>query len=108
MNKFPTILFIAAAGLSWLAGCGDGRDHGPKSQSTATIKTSDQPALDPNATPYPLKTCLVSGEELGKMGEPYRLTYKGQEVKLCCRGCEKDFHKEPEKFLQKIAAAAGK
>jgi hypothetical protein len=42
------------------------------------------------------------------MGEPFRFVHKGQEIKLCCKGCEKDFNKEPEKFLQKIAAAPGK
>ena len=102
------ILFVAAAGLLWLGGCGDSRESGSQSKGSVTTQASDQPALDPNAKPYPLKTCLVSGEELGKMGEPYRLTYKGQEIKLCCKGCEKDFNKEPEKHLQKIAAASGK
>jgi hypothetical protein len=75
--------------------------HGVQdSKSTKTLQS--------DVKPYPLKTCVVSGEELGKMGEPFRFTYKGQEIKLCCKGCEKDFNKEPEKFLQKIAGAAGK
>ena len=33
---------------------------------------------------------------------------KGQEIKLCCKGCEKKFYAEPEKRLEKIAAADGK
>ena len=102
-------LCIGMVGLTGLVmagtGCGDGRDH-----NTAAAKAPDAAAaaVEPNAKPYPLKTCVVSGEELGKMGEPFRFTYKGQEIKLCCKGCEKDFNKEPEKFLQKIAAAPGK
>ena len=102
-------LFIGMAGLAGLVlagtGCGDGRDH-----HTPATKAPDAAAagVEPHAKPYPLKTCLVSGEELGKMGEPFRFTYKGQEIKLCCKGCEKDFLKEPEKFMQKIAAASGK
>jgi len=109
MKKTMAILFVAAAGLGWLAGCGDGRDGASHKAGGEAAKAPEaQAPLDPNAKPYPLKTCLVSGEELGKMGEPYRLTYKGQEVKLCCKGCEKDFNKDPEKHLQKIAAAAGK
>jgi len=64
-------------------------------------------AGDPSAKPYPLKTCVVSGEELGKMGEPMRFTYKGQEIKLCCKGCDKDFQKDPGIYLRKIAAATG-
>ena len=102
-------LFIGMVGLTGLVlagtGCGEGRDRNP-----AATKAPDAAAaaVEPNAKPYPLKTCAVSGEELGKMGEPFRLVYQGQEIKLCCKGCEKDFLKEPEKFLQKIAAAAGK
>jgi YHS domain-containing protein len=53
--------------------------------------------------PYPLKTCLVSGEKLDAMGEPYVFNHKGQEIKLCCKGCLKSFNKEPEKFLKKLA-----
>jgi YHS domain-containing protein len=32
-------------------------------------------------------------------------TYKDQEVKLCCKGCRKDFDKDPEKYIAKIRAA---
>ena len=61
---------------------------------------------DTNTVPDMLKTCPVSGEKLGAdMGEPYVFTYKGQEVKLCCKGCKKDFDKNPDKFLKAIRAA---
>ncbi|MCP5517311.1 MAG: TRASH domain-containing protein [Verrucomicrobiales bacterium] len=52
--------------------------------------------------PYPLKTCLVSGEELGSMGKPVGFVYQGQEVRLCCKGCRKDFDKDPKAFLKKL------
>ncbi len=57
------------------------------------------------AKPYPLSTCVVSGEKLGDMGAPYVLTHEGREVKLCCKSCLKDFNKEPAKFTKKIADA---
>ena len=56
--------------------------------------------------PYPLSVCLVSDEKLGDMGEPHVLKYKGREIKLCCDHCEKDFRKEPQKFLAKLDEAA--
>jgi YHS domain-containing protein len=56
--------------------------------------------------PDKLTTCPVSGEKLGEMGKPYVFTYKGQEVKLCCSGCKKDFDKDPAKYLKKIQDAA--
>jgi YHS domain-containing protein len=55
--------------------------------------------------PDKLATCPVSGEKLGEMGKPYVFTYKGQEVKLCCSGCKKDFDKDPAKYIKKIRAA---
>lgn len=57
------------------------------------------------AKPYPLKTCVVSDEKLGEMGEPYVFTHEGKEIKLCCKSCLKDFKKDPAKYLKKIDAA---
>jgi hypothetical protein len=63
---------------------------------------ADQPQ---KAKPYPLKTCVVSGETLGEMGAPHVFTHEGREIKLCCKSCLKDFNKEPAKFVKKIEAA---
>ena len=61
-----------------------------------------------NPTPDKLTTCPVSGDKLGDdMGGPYMFTYKGQEVKLCCKNCKKDFDKDPDKYISKIRAADG-
>ena len=61
------------------------------------------------AKPYPLETCVVSGEKLGgDMGEPYVFTYEGREIKLCCKSCKKDFDKDPAKFVAKVDEAAKK
>ncbi len=58
--------------------------------------------------PYTLKTCIVSGDKLGEMGDPYVYEYKGREIKFCCKGCVKDFNKEPEKYIKKIEEAEAK
>jgi YHS domain-containing protein len=57
---------------------------------------------------YPLKTCIVSGEKLGEMGDPYVFKYEGREIKFCCQSCVKDFKKDPAKYLKKIDEAAAK
>jgi YHS domain-containing protein len=57
---------------------------------------------------YPLDTCVVSGEKLDSMGKPYVIKYKGREVQLCCDGCEKDFKKDPAKYLKKLDDAEKK
>jgi YHS domain-containing protein len=57
------------------------------------------------AKPYLLKKCVVSDEAFGgDMGEPFIFAYKGQEMKLCCKNCKKDFDKDPEKFIKKMKA----
>lgn len=58
------------------------------------------------AKPYPLKTCVVSGEKFGgDMGDPYVFTHEGREVKLCCKGCLDDFKKDAAKYVKKMEAA---
>ena len=59
----------------------------------------------PNIKPYPLKTCLVSGEKLDGMGTPYTFTNGNREIKLCCKGCLKDFQKTPAKYIKKLETA---
>lgn len=68
---------------------------------TLSVRADDKPK------PYPLKTCVVSGEEINDKGsmKPHVFVREGQEVKLCCKSCLKDFMKEPAKFLAKIEAA---
>jgi len=62
------------------------------------------------AKPYPLDKCIVSDEKLGEMGKPFVFVYQGQEIKLCCKSCQKDFKKDPAKYLKKLkdAEAAAK
>ncbi len=63
-------------------------------------------ADDKKAKPYPLKTCVVSGEKFeGSEMKPYEFVHEGQTIKLCCKSCLKDFNKEPAKYLKKIEEA---
>ena len=54
------------------------------------------------AKPYPLDKCIVTDEKLGEHGKPYVFTHEGQEIKLCCKDCLKDFKKEPAIYLKKL------
>ena len=51
------------------------------------------------AKPYPLATCLVSGEKLGEMGKSFEIVYEGQQIKFCCKNCAPKFAKDPAKYL---------
>jgi YHS domain-containing protein len=67
---------------------------------------ADTNTASTNAIPDLLKTCPVSGEKLGSDDmTPYVFSYQGQEVKLCCKGCKKDFDKNPDKYIKAIRAA---
>lgn len=67
---------------------------------------ADKPAL--KAKPYTLKTCAVADEDLGSMGDAYVFTHEGREIKLCCKGCLKDFNKDSAKYIKKIEKAEKK
>lgn len=54
------------------------------------------------AKSYPLKTCLVTDNELGSMGKVITKVYDGQEVKFCCKPCVGKFEKNPAKYLAKL------
>ncbi len=66
------------------------------------------PAPAKKDKPYPLTTCVVSGEKLDSMGKPKVIQYEGREVRFCCAECEKDFRKEPAKYLKKLDDAEKK
>ncbi|MEZ6069220.1 MAG: hypothetical protein R3C10_02890 [Pirellulales bacterium] len=53
------------------------------------------------------KICPVSGEPLGSMGAPLKVSdVAGRDVFVCCEGCVEDLKADPEKFLAKLDAAA--
>jgi hypothetical protein len=103
MKTIQTTLFMLLAGalmtLPRLAAAdlGHGRQGGAAQPGAKKAKVK----------PYPLATCVVSGEKLGgDLGDTYVLSQDGQEVKLCCKSCLKDFNKDVPAHMKKIAAAA--
>lgn len=72
-----------------------------------TVFAAD-PAPAEKAKPYPLETCVISGEKLDSMGKPKIIQYEGREVRFCCAECEKDFRKDPKPALKKLDDAAKK
>ena len=60
---------------------------------------------------YPMKTCLVSDEALGSMGDAVAYVHRvagkpDRVVFFCCEGCIDDFKADPAKFLKKVDEAA--
>lgn len=59
-------------------------------------------AAKPATKSYPLKTCIVTDNTLGSMGDERRIVHSGQEIKFCCKPCIAKFKKNPDKYLPKI------
>ena len=83
-TKLATLITAALLGLT-LAAC-----------STSTLANAA------DVKPYPLKVCLVSGNELGSMGKPITKVYGSQEIKFCCKPCIKKFEANKAKYLAKL------
>ena len=93
MKSFLSCLVLLSASLAFAA-----HHEGDKAHPT-------------KADTYPLKTCVVSGEPLGGMGEPFVLMHKeagkpDREVRFCCEMCVARFNSAPDKYLAKLDAAA--
>ena len=56
---------------------------------------------------YAVKTCVVSDEDLGGMGDPIMYVHRptNQLVEFCCPSCVKKFKKDPAPYLAKVDAA---
>jgi YHS domain-containing protein len=72
---------------------------GPLSVTTSTA--ADREAIAAQ------RVCKVSGEELGSMGTPLKVSRGGQTAFLCCKGCLKRLEANPDKYLSASAPAAG-
>ena len=126
--KFMTRLF--ALGFLAIAGCGGSNAPAPSATETpasasTAIATPVSPAPAPTAKTVSLtadekgeiakladKTdqdsalaqaiCPVSGENLGSMGVPIKVSAEGKTAYLCCNGCNKDFDKDPKAVFAKL------
>jgi hypothetical protein len=79
-----------------------------KAASAKHLATVDSALIAAQRKTYPLKTCVISGEKLGEMGDPIDILHGTQLVRLCCKGCVKKFKKDPATALAKIAKAGKK
>jgi YHS domain-containing protein len=51
------------------------------------------------ADPQPQTKCPVLG---GNTNKQVYVDYKGKRIYFCCEGCDKEFKKDPEKYLKKM------
>ena len=110
-NSFLSAL--SAIGLLMLVGCSRepaGSAPAPAASETAANEASpsDVPVefaeLDEadRAAALAQKVCPVSGEALGSMGAPIKVTVEGRDVFLCCAGCKDKLLADPKTYLAKL------
>ncbi len=121
---------LFALGFLAIAGCGGSNAPAPSATETpasasTAIATPVSPAPAPAAKTVSLTadekgeiakladkadqdsalaqaTCPVSGENLGSMGVPIKVSAEGKTAYLCCKGCNKDFDKDPKAVFAKL------
>ncbi len=57
---------------------------------------------------YPLTTCIISGHDLGSMGDPVEYVSGNTLIKFCCPACIEPFEKDREQMLKKFEDAGSK
>ena len=88
--------------------CCDGCEPTFQKDPSKYLAELDAAVVAAQGPKYPLETCVVSGEKLGgEMGAPVDLVVGNRLVRLCCKGCKKEFTKEPLSFLAKLHVAKG-
>jgi len=132
LRTYVSLALMAAAvvlGLSGLAGCGKavapqkaagavsedrqaehahaGHQHAPQSaadkEAEAEIAAEMAKLLPADrALAQKQKVCAVTGEPLGSMGVPVKVTVNGRTVFLCCDGCEDELKNNPGKYLTRL------
>ncbi|HEX8339817.1 MAG TPA: hypothetical protein VF624_02810 [Tepidisphaeraceae bacterium] len=76
-----------------------------KADAAGNLKKLDALMVAEQTPNYPLKTCVVSGEELGSMGKPVDVIHNNRLVRLCCAGCKGALTKDPKAAFEKLNAA---
>ncbi|HEX7880010.1 MAG TPA: hypothetical protein VF720_11405 [Candidatus Eisenbacteria bacterium] len=84
--------------------CVDKLDKNP----ATVVKALDAATVKAQKAAYPLKSCVVSGEPLGAMGDPIDMVVGGRLVRLCCKGCVDKLNADPVAFLARVPAAGKK
>lgn len=98
-------LMVLAAAVLVTLGCG-GEKGGNDAGGTEMRKVDGDGTAGLSAADQELaraqKVCPVSGEPLGSMGTPVKMTHGGRTFFLCCESCRKPFLRDPEKYLANL------
>lgn len=113
MSRLMTlsVLSVAMLWVSGSLGCGG---------EEAAEKPADMPAVDESTSAIEkalaslsaedrelvvmMEDCPVSGQPLGSMGTPIKITKDGRSLFICCEGCREEAEKKFDDLIAKIDA----
>src|SRR4051812_19001951 len=108
-TMYRSFALLAVAAALFAAGCRGGTTTPAAGGATPAAAGKDglaQLGPEDRRLAEAQGVCPVSGEPLGSMGPPPKVTVGGQQVFLCCKACEKKALADPEKTLAKVKAPA--
>lgn len=110
-----TVLGAALIGCSAEQKANPGSTTAPPSTQSSTTETSQTSVEDAEledalaklspedrALAEAQKTCPVTGELLGSMGVPIKVTVEGREAFVCCKGCVDELQNNFAKYEDKL------
>ena len=107
MSRKASFSALLALGLfGWMfSSCG--ASDPPAADGNQQVQAADPPGLAQlseadRKLAKAQKNCPVSGEPLGGMGKPIKLSVKSRTVFLCCNGCKAEFLAHTDKYLKKL------
>lgn len=104
----PILLAFVAVTAAVLAGCGSPEKSTAKTESDAGAAAKIEKALaglsdEDRKLAEAQEVCPVSDKKLGSMKTPVKVEdVNGQDVFICCAGCEDSLREDPDKFLAKL------
>jgi YHS domain-containing protein len=119
VRKFALLFILPALLAAVLIGCGGtsavkesskdsaAKDAGNQQTEADTSGLKELDQADRKLAEQQ-KFCPKTGELLGSMGKPYKMTLNGRVFFLCCDGCEEAVKKDPETYLKKVDALLAK
>lgn len=98
MSRGCNVRLLALASLI-AVGCSN--DPPPKTARSVSTHPADTAALKApgEATLGDRTLCMISNEEFVVAASSPKVEYQGKTYYFCCKGCDTDFKKDPEKYL---------
>jgi YHS domain-containing protein len=106
------VMFFAIAGLVSLSGpigAHEGEhDHGQGAMTNSMQDSTQGFTMEQEKGQFPREAryvnntvCPVSGDKI-EQGKATQVEYQGKIYNFCCAMCQKDFKKDPEKYIKKL------